>query len=262
MTEPILLERDGQIATILLNRPERRNAITTAMWSQLTEIAHALDADDSVRVVILRGAGANAFSAGADIREFERVRSNSTQAREYAARFEGAMDAIEAIGKPTVSLIRGFCVGGGLELSTATDVRIASDDARFGVPIAQLGVLVGYKEMRRLVRLVGLGAAADMLLTARLINAADALRLGLITEVVAADKVELHTYELARRMCALAPLAARWHKQILQTVLDHPDLKGLTPEEQALQFACFDTKDFDEGWRAFSAKRTPQFQGR
>jgi enoyl-CoA hydratase len=147
-------------------------------------------------------------------------------------------------------------------LATATDLRIAADDARFGVPIAQLGILVGYKEMRRLVALVGPGPTMDLLLTARLIGAADALRAGLVTEVVPASQVESHTYALANRICELAPLSARWHKQILQTVLNNPGLDDLTPEEEALPFGCFDTQDFAEGRSAFVAKRAPRFQGR
>jgi enoyl-CoA hydratase/carnithine racemase len=261
MTETILLERGDGVATVTLNRPRQRNAINLAMWTRLTEIAHELDADPQVRVVIIRGAGESAFSAGADIAEFETVRGTARQAAQYAAMFDGALDAIAAIGKPTLSLIRGFCVGGGLELASATDLRLAADDARFGVPIAQLGILVGYKEMQRLVALVGPAPALDLLLTARLISAADALRLGLVTEVLPPDQVEQAGYTLARRLCGLAPLSARWHKQILRTVLAKPDLSGLTDEERALPYACFDTEDFQEGRRAFLEKRPPNFKG-
>jgi enoyl-CoA hydratase len=262
VSDSILVERDGRIATVILNRPRQRNAITMAMWGQLIEIARRLDADPEVRVVILRGSGHNAFSAGADITEFESYRSNSAQARKYADSFDGALDAVAAIGQPTISLIQGFCVGGGLELATATDLRIASDDSRFGVPIAQLGILVGYKEMRRLVALVGPGAAMDLLLTARLISAGDALRLGLISELTPADDVERLTYSLARHTCGLAPLSSRWHKQILRTVLTNPGLANLSPEERALPTACFDTEDFQEGRRAFLEKRPPHFRGK
>jgi enoyl-CoA hydratase len=261
MSDFILTERQGQIATVILNRPENRNAINAQMWQELMQLAATLDADDTIRVIVFRGAGDNAFSAGADIREFETVRNNSTNARKYAESFDGAQDAVAAIGKPTISLIRGFCVGGGLELASATDIRICSEDSRFGVPIAQLGILVGYHEMRRLVNLVGPGVAMDILLSARLIGAADALRVGLVSQVVPGAEVEKAVYELAQRMCGLAPLSARWHKQILQTVLTNPSLNGLTAEQEALPFGCFDTQDFNEGRRAFVAKRAPQFQG-
>lgn len=262
MTEPILVERDGHVATVILNRPDQRNAITLAMWERLGGIARSLDADGEVRAVILRGAGEAAFSAGADISEFDRCRNDSASAARYAEAFDGALDAVEAIGKPTISLIRGFCVGGGLELATATDVRIAAEDSRFGVPIARLGILVGYREMRRMVALVGPGPAADLLLTARLIGAADALRIGLVTETAPAAEAERRAADLARTVCGLAPLSARWHKRILRTVLANPGLKGLSSEEEALPLACFDTADFQEGRRAFLEKRPPRFQGR
>jgi enoyl-CoA hydratase/carnithine racemase len=262
MNEPILIERDRQVATIILNRPQQRNAITLDMWTQLQSMANTLDADPEVRVVILRGAGEAAFSGGADISEFEVCRNDSEQARRYAQAMNDATDAMAAIGKPTISLIRGFCVGGGLELTTATDLRLAGDDARFGVPIARLGILVGYKEMRRLVTLVGPGPTMDLLLTARLIGSQEALRIGLVSEVAPAGEVEAYTYDLAQRLCDLAPLSARWHKQILQTVLTNPGLAQLSSEEEALPFACFDTADFQEGQRAFLEKRRPHFEGK
>jgi enoyl-CoA hydratase/carnithine racemase len=262
MSDSILLERQDQIATIILNRPERRNAINTAMWTRLIELARELDADDSVRVIILRGAGNTAFSAGADISEFETSRNNSTNAKKYAEKFDGALDAVASIGKPTLSMIRGFCVGGGLELASCTDIRIAADDSKFGVPIAHLGLLVGYHEMRRLVALVGPGVVMDLLLTARIVGTTDALRVGLVTQVVPAAELESTTYALAKKMCGLAPLAARWHKQILQTVLTNPGLQNLTPEQQALPYVCYDTQDFAEGRQAFIEKRTPNFQGK
>lgn len=262
MSNSILVERKENIATVTLNRPEARNAINSQMWAELLDLARALDNDNSVRVIIFRGAGEGAFSAGADIREFETARHDSTSARAYSDKFDGAMDAVAAIGKPTISMIRGFCVGGGLELATCTDIRIAADDSKFGVPIAQLGILVGYREMRRLVALVGPGPAMDLLLTARLIGAADALRVGLVTQVVPVAELEAQTNALAERLTTLAPLSARWHKQILQTVLTTPGLENLTPEQEALPFACYDTQDFQEGRTAFVAKRAPQFQGK
>ena len=262
MSEPILLERNGQIATVILNRPQQRNAITFDMWRQLHGIARTLDADTEVRAVVFRGAGEKAFSAGADIAEFETHRNNSGLARKYAEVFEGALDAVAAIGKPTISLIRGFCVGGGLELATATDLRLAAEDSLFGVPVAKLGILVGYKEMRRLVALVGPGPAMDLLLTARFVNASEALRLGLVSELAPATEVDGRVDDIARRLCGLAPLSARWHKKILQILLNNPALSDLSLDEEALTFACFDTADFQEGRRAFLEKRKPKFEAK
>ncbi len=262
MSDLILVERNGQIATVILNRPDQRNAMSRAMWRELIDVAQELETDPQVRVVILRGAGTEAFSAGADISEFEQYRSNSALAREYSVSFEGALEAVAGLSKPTISLIQGFCVGGGLELAAATDLRIAGEEARFGVPIAQLGIVVGYKEMRRFVQLVGSGPVMNLLLTARIINAAEALRIGLVTEVTATGEVERTTYALAERMCKLAPLSARWHKKILKTVLEDPSLENLSTEQQALPFTCYDTADFREGRHAFLEKRRPRFEGK
>ena len=181
----ILVERDGSVATVTFNRPSQRNAISYAGWLELQRIAIELERDDSVRVVVFTGAGDRAFSAGADIKDFEQYRINSQIAKVYADAFDGAMDAVEAMSKPTISMIRGFCVGGGCEFSMATDIRIASDDSRFGIPIARLGILVGYGEMRRLVNLVGPGNASYILLSGRLIDAHEAHRIGLITTLLA-----------------------------------------------------------------------------
>jgi enoyl-CoA hydratase/carnithine racemase len=255
------VERDEQLATVILNRPQQRNAVSREMWARLTEVARELDDDANIRVVVFRGAGQSAFSAGADISEFATVRGNAQQAAEYARVFEGALEAVGAIGKPTLSLIRGYCVGGGLELASVTDLRLAADDARFGVPIGHLGIVVGYTEMQRLVAVVGAAHALDLLLTARLINAAEALRMGLVTEVAPADEVERAAYSLARRLCGLAPLSARWHKQILRTVLTNPALAGLTAEERGRPFECFDSEDFQEGRQAFLEKRPARFRG-
>lgn len=257
----ILVDREGAIATVVFNRPAHRNAFTFAMYHEIHRLMLDLGADPSVRVVVFRGAGSEAFAAGADIAEFETWRCNAAQARLYAAAFEGAMDAVEALPKPTVAMIAGACVGGGLEFAACMDLRIAADNARFGVPIARLGLLVGYKEMRRVVRIVGPAVAMEMLLTARLMGAAEAHRVGLVGRVVPLAELEGTAYGLAEEMAALAPLTHRWHKQILQTVLRNPALEGLTAEEEARPYACYDTADFHEGRRAFLEKRRPLFRG-
>jgi len=262
MTQDLLIERRDGVATVTFNRPEQRNAIHYEMWRGIGRLMEECGKDESVRVVVLRGAGQECFSAGADIAEFDRWRKNSDVARQYAEVVEAALDAIATLPKPTISLITGFCVGGGCEVATATDLRIAAENSRFGVPIAKLGLLVGYREMQRLVRLVGPGAAMDLLLTARLIDAEEALRLGLVSRLVPLAEIEEAVRKLAVEVASLAPLAHRWHKQILETVLTEPRLEALTREQAQLPFACYDTADFHEGRRAFLEKRRPQFKGR
>ena len=261
MPDALLLHLDGAIATITLNRPERRNAITFDMWNHLQRLLLDLHDNAQVRVIVLRGAGQDAFAAGADISEFATHRNNAAKAALYNAAFDAAMDRAEAVGKPTICLIMGACVGGGCELSTACDIRIAADNARFGVPIARLGLPVGYREMRRLVRLIGHAKTMELLLTADLLSAQEALQIGLVNHVVPLTQVEDYTYAMAHKIAHLAPVVHRVHKEMVQTVLDNPALAGLTPAQHALALSPFDTADFQEGWRAFLDKRPPQFRG-
>lgn len=260
--DPILLTLDGAIATVTFNRPERRNAITFAMWNHLQRLLVDLKENPAVRVIVFRGAGGAAFSAGADISEFATHRNNAAKATLYNAAFDAAMDMAEAVGKPTLCLIEGACVGGGCEFSTACDIRIASETARMGVPIARLGLPIAYREMRRMVRLIGHAKTMELLLTAAIVPASEAHAIGLVNHVVPTDDIEAFTYDMANRIAALAPVVHRVHKEILHTVLEHPALDGLTPAHQALAVSPYETEDFQEGWRAFLEKRPPQFQGR
>ncbi len=262
MTTDILCERRDGIATVTFNRPERRNAITYDGWRQLGRIAQDIASDDDIRVVVFTGSGELAFSAGADIADFDRYRHDARSAKEYAAAFDGALDSVESIPKPTISLIRGFCIGGGCELSMATDMRIAASGSRFAIPVAKLNILIGYKEMRRLVRLVGPGHANYILMSGRQIDAQEALRIGLVDRVVSESEIQENVYGLAREMTPLAPLSQRRHKEIMQTVLENPGLLNLTPQQRDLPFANFDSEDFIEGRRAFLERRPPRFRGR
>lgn len=262
MTEPLLLETSEAIATITFNRPERRNAITFAMWNHIQRLLVDLKDDPQVRVIVFRGAGEEAFAAGADISEFGTHRNNAAKATLYNTAFDAAMDAAEAVGKPTICLIKGACVGGGCEFSTACDIRIAADNARLGVPIARLGLPVGFREMRRMVRLIGHAKTMELLLTADILPAQEAHQIGLVNHVVPLSEVDSFTYAMADKIAALAPVVHRVHKEIVQIVMDNPGLEGLTAAQQRLAVLPFDTEDFQEGWRAFLAKRTPQFHGR
>jgi enoyl-CoA hydratase len=262
MTKNILVNISDGVATVTLNRPEKRNAIDYAGWVELRSIAEELERNDDARVVVITGAGDKAFSAGADIADFDEYRSDGAKARVYAAAFEGAMDAIEAISKPTICLIKGFCMGGGCEMSMAADLRFAADNTRFGIPVAHLGILIGYAEMSRLLRLVGPGNAASILYTGRTFGPEDALRMGLVNEVHPLDYIDDFVHELALSMVPLAPLSQARHMRIMQTVLNNPGLSELSGEEKALPFTNFDSEDFHEGRTAFLEKRKPVFKGR
>jgi len=200
MSRDLLFEARDGVATVTFNRPQQRNAIHYEMWREIARLMEECGKDESLRAVVFRGAGQEAFSAGADIAEFDRYRKDSRVARQYSRAVEEALDAIAVLPKPTIALITGYCVGGGCELATATDIRVAAENSRFGIPSAKLGLLVGYREMQRLVRLVGPGVAMDLLLTARLLDAQEALRVGLVSKVVPHEELPAATMELAERL--------------------------------------------------------------
>ena len=243
MDDRIRIDRNDGVGTITLDRPGQHNAMDYDMWVALGDAARELGSDTSVKVVVVTGAGGKAFSAGADIKDFPAHRSSTELARGYADAFEGSMDELEAMPKPVIAMIQGICVGGGCEMATATDIRIASDDSTFGIPIAKIGVLAGYEEARRLVRLVGAGNATHLLLTAKIIDAKEAFRIGLVSEVVPRNRLADETYELAARMTRYAPMSQSGHKRILRTVLERPALEGLTDEEADFPLTIFDTED-------------------
>ena len=261
MFEDILVEQRDGTATVIFNRPEQRNDINYFMWLDLQRIAADLETSPDVQVVVFKGAGGEAFSAGADIKDFDLYRNNSAKARVYASAVDGALDALERLSKPTLCLMKGYCVGGGFELTNACNLRIASETAKVGITAARLGIAIGYREMRRLVQLAGHSVALDLLLTGRLVDAREALHLGLVSQVIEATQVEEHTYDLAARIAGLAPLSHKAHKEIVRKVMERPDLTDLTAEEEALPFRHFDSQDFIEGRQAFLEKRRAEFRG-
>ncbi len=257
----ILVERQLPIATITINRPRQRNAINYAMWGELADCLTELDRDREVRVIVITGAGEVAFSAGADIADFDQYRADSTRGKVYNQAVDRLLDCLTSMNTPTISMIRGFAAGGGCELAVATDLRIAAGGSRLGIPAARLGISIGHREMRGLVSLVGKGNALYILLSGRLIDAEEALRMGLVNQVVEPNELESVTYQLAREIATLAPLSHAANKQTLNQVQAKPALENLTREEAEIPLAQFDTRDYQEGYRAFLEKRSPNFIG-
>jgi enoyl-CoA hydratase/carnithine racemase len=259
VSDAILVDRDGAIATVTLNRPERLNALDKAMWSRLGSAMQELDGDDSLRCIVLRGAGDRAFAAGADISEFHSERANSKQAQAYSEGGIGWLRAVAECRHPTLALIQGACVGGGLLIASQCDLRICNESARFGVPVKNLGLTESYEELAGMLRLLGPAASLEILLEGRIWNAREAYEKGLVSRVVPDTDAVAEAYAAARRIAEGAPLVARWHKKFIRRLLDP---RPLTAEERAEGYACFDTEDFREGVAAFLAKRKPQFTGR
>lgn len=259
MSGTILVERDGAIVTVVLNRPDKLNALTRAMWRDLGAAIDAVSADDAVRCVILRGAGERAFSPGNDIGEFSRERSSKAQAIAYGADMHATARALAACRHPMVAQIHGVCVGGGLEIAALCDIRICGAGSRFGAPIKSLGLVMAYAEMAPLVRLCGTDVALEILLEGRIFDAAEAKDKRLVTRVVPDADVAAEARATALRIAEGAPLVARWHKQFARRLADPAPL---TAGEEDACFDCFDTADFREGYAAFLAKRKPQFTGR
>lgn len=255
----IRIERDGPIATVIIDRPAKLNALTRPMWRGLGEAFAALSDEDDVRVVIVRGAGEKAFSPGNDIKEFETERSNKAQATDYGRDMHEAAHRIAACRHPVLAQIHGICVGGGLEIAALADLRICGTSSRFGAPIKNLGLVMAYDEMKPLVDLVGRSVALEILLEGRILDAQEALSKGLVTRVVADDQVQAETLASASRIAQGAPLVARWHKKFARRLTDPRPLSAAERDEC---FECFDTQDFRTGYAAFVAKTVPRFSGR
>ena len=257
--ELIQVMREGPIATVVLNRPEKLNALTRSMWQALGESIGALSADDALRCVIVRGAGERAFSPGNDIAEFSVARANKAQAIEYGRIMHATAKALAECRHPLVAQIHGICVGGGLEIAALCDLRICGESSRFGAPIKNLGLVMAYPEMAPLVRLAGRDVALEILLEGRIFDAAEAKQKRLVTRVVPDADVAAEVLATARRIADGAPLVARWHKRFARRLADPRPITGVEHDEC---FDCFDTEDFRIGYSSFVAKKKPEFVGR
>jgi enoyl-CoA hydratase len=260
VTGRVLVERDGGIGWVVFDQVARRNAITVEMWKAIPEVARELDADDEVRVVVMRGAGEVAFVSGADISEFERMR-NAENSRAYDVLNQQAFEALTGLRKPLIAMLHGFCVGGGAAIALCADLRFAAPDLEFGIPAAKLGLGYSDRGLAELVQLVGPSVASEVLFTARRFTADEALRVGLVNAVVPKEELEQQVRATARTIAGNAPLTVRAAKRVIRE-LGRPEAERDVAATRAEVRACLESADYQEGVRAFLEKRPPRFEGR
>jgi enoyl-CoA hydratase/carnithine racemase len=249
------------VGVVTFNNPEKRNAMSLEMWEGFGEALTELRDDPDVRVVILTGAGDKAFVSGADISQFEKTRHNAAASEEYSKRSEAQRTLLAQFPKPTIACIRGFCLGGGMQVAMSCDMRFAAQDSRFGIPAAKLGIAYGYDGLRHLVSLVGPSWARLIMYTGMRIESAEALRIGLIDRVLPDAELWDATVEVARTISGNAPLAIQAAKLTIREILKDPADRDMGAIK-AIGTTCMDSEDFREGRRAFMEKRKPKFSGR
>jgi len=251
---------DG-VGVITFNNAEKRNAMSLDMWEGLGHALVELRDDPDVRVVILVGAGDKAFVSGADISQFEKTRHNAEASEEYSKKSAAQRALLADYPKPTIACIRGFCLGGGMQVAMLADIRLSAENSQFGIPAAKLGIAYGYDGLRNLVSLVGPSWARLLMYTGMRIDSAEALRIGLVDRVVPDAELWNATSEIARTISGNAPLAIKAAKITIAQVLKDPDKRDMDAIKE-IGTACMDSEDFREGRRAFMEKRKPQFHGR
>ena len=257
----ILQSLSDGIGIVTFNNPEKRNAMSLEMWEGFGQALIELRDNPEVRVVILTGAGDKAFVSGADISQFEKSRHNAEASEEYSRKSAAQRALLADYPKPTIACIRGYCLGGGMQVAMLADIRIAADDSQFGIPAAKLGIAYGYDGLRNLVSLVGPSWARLLMYTGMRIDSKEALRIGLVDRVIPTDELLGETMELATTIATNAPLAVKAAKITIAEVLKDPADRNMDAIKQ-IGIDCMNSEDFREGRQAFMEKRKPQFKGR
>ena len=258
MSDRVTVRRDDAVAVVTLSHPDRLNVLDREGWEALADVMEALGQDPDVNCVVVQGAGGRAFSAGSDITGFPEERNTPEQVQEYARALERALSAVRSCPHPTLALVQGVCVGGGLEIAASCDLRICGESSRFGAPINRLGLTMSYGELGPLVELVGASGTLEILLEGGLLDAERAYQLGLVNRVVSDDSVEEEGRATAHRIASGAPLVNRWHKKFVRRLGDG---SPLTEKERQEVYEAFQTDDYREGVQAFLERRTPRFRG-
>jgi enoyl-CoA hydratase/carnithine racemase len=261
LTDKLVARKDGSIGWIIFNNPARHNAVSLEMWQSIPMVLETYAGDPEVRVVILKGEGGKAFVSGADISQFKEKRSSPEAVKIYNAASDAASEALRSFPKPTIAMIRGYCIGGGTATAVNCDIRIASDDARFGVPAAKLGLGYRFSGIRRLAGIVGPSFTAEIFFTGRQFTAQEALQMNLVNRVVPAAELEKYTLDYAATIGGNAPLTIAAVKRALIEYLKDPAERDLDLCQKMID-RCFESEDYREGQAAFMEKRKPVFKGR
>jgi enoyl-CoA hydratase len=259
-SEKMISRKDDGVGWMIFNNPERHNAISLEMWEAALEIMADFSADPSVRVMVLTGAGGKAFASGADISKFKDERQEAEAVAHYQLTTQKAYSAIQGMTIPTIAMVRGYCIGGGTAAAVCCDLRVCTENSKFGVPAAKLGLGYGLNRAQPLVDLIGPAFAKEMFFTGRQFDAREAEKMGLVNRVVADDRLEATIDEMTRTIAENAPLTVRCAKLVVGEALKDTQTRDVTATERAVE-ACFASRDYQEGQAAFMEKRKPRFTG-
>src|SRR5712672_754125 len=259
-TDKMLARKEGNVGYVIFNNPERHNAVSLEMWSRTAEILDEFARDDEVRVVVITGAGGKSFVSGADISKFESERASQDATKIYNAAVAKANESIYEFGKPTIAMIKGYCIGGGLGLAVCCDLRICSDNSKFGIQAAKLGLGYAFPGVKRLSDIVGPSFAKEIFFTARQFDAEEARTMGLVNRIVPAAELETYVKNYADTIAGNAPLTVTAAKFIANQTVQDESKRDLARCQEMVD-ACFASSDYKEGRRAFMEKRKPQFTG-